>query len=169
MARKANTEGGKDNGKLKTKAKRNKLGRPKGSRKKINYRVLNRLCEIQCTGEECAAVLGIDYDTLNNTLKKEQGKGFKEYFAEKSAKGRRSLRRKQWSVAMSGDKTMLIWLGKQYLNQAEKHELSGKGGGPITQKQVPILDLSLLTDEELALAEKLGLKAEENDAGSNPG
>ena len=29
---------------------------------------------------------------------------------------------------------MLIWLGKQYLGQSEKHELSGPAGGPINQE-----------------------------------
>jgi len=29
---------------------------------------------------------------------------------------------------------MLIWLGKQYLGQSEKHELSGPAGGPISQE-----------------------------------
>lgn len=148
------------------KKKKNKGGRP---RKIINYRTLNSLCKIQCTGEECAAILGIDYDTLNNTLKKEKSKSFKEYFAEKGAYGKRSLRRKQWSVAMKGDRTMLIWLGKQHLGQAEKHELTGKDGGPIEQRQIPALDLSSLSDDELALAEKLGLGLKKNGTGSNPG
>ena len=51
----------------------------------------------------------------------------------------------------------------------ERHEITGKDGGPITQKQVPVLDLSSLSDDELALAEKLGLKAGGNGTGSNTG
>lgn len=35
------------------------------------------------------------------------------------------LRRKQIDVALKGNITMLIWLGKQYLGQAEKVEESG--------------------------------------------
>ncbi len=36
-----------------------------------------------------------------------------------------SLRRMQFKKAQVGNVPMLIWLGKQYLGQSEKHELSG--------------------------------------------
>jgi hypothetical protein len=96
------------------------------------------------------------YDTLDRLLVEQTGQGFKAYYDEKSAYGRRSLRRKQWQLAMNGDKTMLIWLGKQYLNQAEKHEVSGSGGGPIGFSNN--LDLSKLTNQELALLDRIGVK-----------
>lgn len=93
-----------------------KGGRPK---KKIDFGQLDKLCHIHCTGEECAAILGMDYDTLNRRLKEEVGKGFAEYFAEKSATGKASLRRRQIQSAMEGNPTMLIWLGKQMLKQQD--------------------------------------------------
>lgn len=128
---------------------RNKGGRPK---KEINYKVLDGLCKIQCTGEECANILGLHYDALNMKLVEEQGMGFSDYWAVKSAGGRQSLRRKQWTLAMKGDRTMLIWLGKQYLGQAEKHELSGAGGNPIKTDQR--ITLGKMSDEALALLEQ---------------
>ena len=48
------------------------------------------------------------------------------------------------------------------MRDVSRHEHTGKDGGPIQQKQIPALDLSSLDDDELALAEKLGLKAKEN-------
>ena len=39
---------------------KNKGGRPKVV---IDYKTLEKLCAIHCTGEECAAILGVDYDT----------------------------------------------------------------------------------------------------------
>ncbi len=36
------------------------------------------------------------------------------------------LKRKQIDVALQGNVVMLIWLGKQYLGQAEKTEESGE-------------------------------------------
>ena len=105
-----------------------KNGRPP---KTINYRALQGLCEIQATGEECAAILDISYNNLNIKLKKEGHGGFEDYYKKHSATGRASLRRKQMKVALSGNKTLLIWLGKQYLGQSDKNELSGPGGGPI--------------------------------------
>ena len=98
---------------------KNKGGRPL---KVIDYKRLDAMCAIHCTGEECASILGMDYDTLNRTLKKDGHKGFTEYFKQKGANGKMSLRRKQFDHAMSGNATMLIWLGKQWLGQADKQE-----------------------------------------------
>ena len=100
-------------------AKINKGGRP---RYKIDYELLNNLCAIQCTGEECASVLGVDYDTLNRNLKHDGHGGFAEYFAKKSGAGKASLRRRQFKTAEEGNPTMQIWLGKQYLGQKDKQE-----------------------------------------------
>ena len=47
---------------------------------------------------------------------------FAEYFAIKRGRGKIGLRRKQYEVAMAGNVPMLIWLGKQYLDQAEKQQ-----------------------------------------------
>jgi hypothetical protein len=50
---------------------------------------------------------------------------FAEYFGQKRKIGRISLRRKQWEVATAGNIPMLIWLGKQYLDQKDRHEVTG--------------------------------------------
>jgi len=86
----------------------------------INYEILNKLCNIHCIGEECASILEIDYDTLNNRLKEDGHGGFSDYFKKHSAKGKMSLRRKQIESALDGNTTMLIWLGKQYLDQKDQ-------------------------------------------------
>ena len=49
---------------------------------------------------------------------------FAEYFEQKRGKGKIALRRKQYDVAMSGNVTMLLWLGKQYLGQSDKQEIN---------------------------------------------
>ena len=99
--------------------------------KQLDYKTLDNLCAIQCTGEECAAILNIDYDTLNAALKRDGNKGFSEYFKLKGAKGKVSLRRKQFQTAEKGNVTMLIWLGKQYLGQSDKQEVSGSSDSPL--------------------------------------
>ena len=99
----------------------------------LDYKKLDAMCAIHCTGEECAAILGIDYDTLNKALKRDGNKGFTDYFKQKGATGKMSLRRKQFDHAMSGNSTMLIWLGKQWLGQADKAEESNElGAQPLT-------------------------------------
>ena len=47
-------------------------------------------------------------------------RGFCEVFKKHSAGGKSSLRRQQFALAMKGNAAMLIWLGKQYLGQADK-------------------------------------------------
>ena len=96
---------------------KNKGGRPRAV---IDYKTLQKLCAIHCTGEECAAILGVDYDTLDTALKRDKHGGFSEYFKKHSAKGKMSLRRRQFEQAESGNTTMLVWLGKQYLGQTDK-------------------------------------------------
>ncbi len=88
----------------------------------LDYKKLDAMCAIHCTGEECAAILGIDYDTLNVALKRDGNKSFSEYFKQKGSNGKMSLRRKQYDLAIAGNSTMLIWLGKQWLGQIDKTE-----------------------------------------------
>jgi len=95
---------------------KNKGGRP---RAEINWEMLEKLCAIQCTGEECASVLGISYDALVAAIKRKGYESFPDYFKRYSASGKASLRRQQFRVAEKGNATMLIWLGKQYLGQRD--------------------------------------------------
>ena len=89
----------------------------------IDYKSLDKCCAIQCTGEECASFLGMDYDTLNRRLGEEGHGGFTDYFKKAACPGRISLRRKQFELANNGSVPMNIWLGKQWLDQKEpQHE-----------------------------------------------
>ena len=64
-------------------------------------------------------------------------------YDEGAASGRSSLRAAQYRAAMAGNSTMMVWLGKQWLGQADKQqtELSGPGGAPLeaTTKTVFII------------------------------
>ena len=88
----------------------------------IDWPTVDKLCQLQCTGEEIASVLGCSYDTLERRVKEEHTMKCAEYIRQKAMGGRASLRRKQWAAADKGNVTMLIWLGKQYLGQKDKHE-----------------------------------------------
>lgn len=102
-------------------------GRP---RKEIDYVLLEKLCRILCTGEECASIQGMSYETLNNHLTEEGHGGFLEYNKRFAGEGKASLRRMQWKGAEAGNTSMLIWLGKQYLDQTDKQDLN-HGGRPL--------------------------------------
>jgi hypothetical protein len=78
-------------------------------------------------------VLGIDKAQLTRR--------FKDVIEEGSEEGKMSLRRKQLEVAMSGDRTMLIWLGKNLLNQSDrvKSDLTS-GGNTIQPLSINVID-----------------------------
>lgn len=103
------------------KKKKNPIGRP---RINIDYDQLEQLCKIHCTGDECAAVLGISYASLNVGLKRDGHKSFLEYNKIYSNQGKASLRRVQWKKAIRDENVpMIIWLSRNYLGQTDKHDI----------------------------------------------
>lgn len=85
----------------------------------IDWNEFDKLCSFQCTLAEIASWFDVSEDTIERRVKEYSGETFADYYKQKRGAGFVSLRRKQFEVAMSGDKTMLIWLGKQYLGQRE--------------------------------------------------
>lgn len=85
-----------------------KVGRPKIE---LDEELLYKLATIHCTMNEMVDIMGVSKDTLKNNFSHIIDKG--------KADGKMRLRRKQVEVAMSGNHTMLIWLGKQLLSQSE--------------------------------------------------
>jgi len=96
-----------------------KQGRPKI---KIDWKEFDKLCELQCTKKEIASCFDCTPNTIVNRVKQEKGMTFLEYYGQKSAKGKISLRRLQWQTAEKGNVVMQIFLGKQYLGQRDKME-----------------------------------------------
>ena len=102
------------------------MARPKVN---IDWERVNELLEADCEGTEIAAYLGIKPDTLYKRCKEDNNTGFSDYLQQKKAKGNTLLKEEQYKMATSKDETqvkksMLIWLGKQRLGQAEKKDLS---------------------------------------------
>lgn len=77
---------------------------------------IRALAEIQCTMTEIASVMGCSVDTLERR--------FADVIKSGRESGKSSLRRMQYKRAMEGNPTMLIWLGKHYLEQKEQVCLS---------------------------------------------
>lgn len=98
-------------------------GRPKAI---IDWAKVNRLLLYQCNGVSIAGIIGIHPETLYDACKQEYNIGFSDYSHTKKAEGKELLRAKQFETAMSGDKTMLIWLGKQYLEQKDNNDYNIK-------------------------------------------
>ena len=108
-----------------------KLGVPKIE---INWEELDKLCQICCSLVEIAGWFDCSEDTIERRVKEKHGITFAEYYKKKSAGGKISLRRKQFQAALSGNITMMIWLGKQHLDQSDKQEFSGKADKPFVLK-----------------------------------
>lgn len=96
----------------------------------IDWTMVDRYLEADCSGTEISGVIGCHPHTLYERCVQEKGITFSEYSAQKRSKGDGLLRIKQFTEAMIGDRGMLIWLGKNRLGQREepnkKEEFSGK-------------------------------------------
>lgn len=122
--------------------------------KELDWKKLDALCQILCNEKEIASILDMSIQSLNEKIKAAKGKTFFDYYNEKSADGKMSIRRKQFSVAMGQaeviqdgevkrkgvkpDTTMLIFLGKQYLGQRDQVAIEHSGS----------VDVSSMTVEE---------------------
>lgn len=83
---------------------------------------VDKMAAIHCTGEEMAGILGVEYKTLERACKREKKTKLGEYIKQKASTGKMSLRRKQYTTAMDGNPTMLVWLGKNWLGQKDKSD-----------------------------------------------
>lgn len=92
-------------------------GRPKIT---INWDLFDEMAIDLCTKAEIAQAMGCSPDTLERAIKREFKTNFADHWGSKITPTKRQLRRKQIELALSGHPGMLIWLGKQYLGQADQ-------------------------------------------------
>lgn len=96
------------------KSKSRKVGRPKI---KVDAALVEKLAGIGCPNKEIASIVGCSVDTLDR------------HFADVITKGRENgktrIRQKQIQMALNGNVAMLIWIGKNWLGQTDKQEISG--------------------------------------------
>jgi len=104
------------------------VGRPI---KEIDWDKLARICQYPMKNEDIAAILDLSVDTIFRAIKKKYNISFAEYKDQKQSNLRFTLLSKQIEVAKSGNVTMLIWLGKQYLDQKDKKEVSAEDGSNV--------------------------------------
>jgi len=104
------------------------------------------LAGIGCPVDEIALVLGCSKRTLETRycVLIETGR----------ADMRKSLRRKQVELALKGDRTMLIWLGKQLLGQRDEQRMEHAGGVTIAHDDEAIMAAAREYVERARLAER---------------
>jgi hypothetical protein len=107
-----------------------KMGRPKllenDEKTKKQFEVLMGIPFV--TSKIIADFFGVENSTFIRWIKQNYDLTFADLKAQKQEGLKLKLAGKQFEVAMSGNVTMLLWLGKQYLGQKDNHEidLSGK-------------------------------------------
>jgi hypothetical protein len=94
-----------------------------GVKVELDENQVKTLAELGLTQSEMAAVLDCSIDTIQRR--------FHDLWLQGHQKRNASLRRKQFELALKGNPTMLVWLGKQYLEQSDKQQVTGANGGPI--------------------------------------
>lgn len=97
-----------------------KMGRPISI--EINWDKLDGALEVGATLEEVAAQQGCSADIIEMRVKEMHGITYSEYSKQKRVTTHVALRRKQIQLALQGNVPMLIWLGKNKLNQSDKYE-----------------------------------------------
>ena len=88
------------------------MARPK--KYDIDTEQVEKLASFGCTNIEIGSFFGCSPDLLE--------KSYSEFLTKGRDKGKIRLRQLQWKAAEAGSHTMLIWLGKQILNQSDKQE-----------------------------------------------
>ncbi len=101
----------------------------------IDWNKVDELLVGGCTGVQVAAYIGMHPETFYDRCVKENGTNFTDYAYPKKQKGNSLLHSKQLEVALSGNVTMLIWLGKQRLGQRED---------PVSEENQPKTDIDKL-------------------------
>ena len=99
-----------------TNPKKSKAGRPPIE---LNVKQAAIFGYFRATYETMAEYLGCHYDTIRRTMQNEESEFCKAY--KKGLSGMKmKLSEAQIKTALEGNPTLLIWLGKQYLGQADK-------------------------------------------------
>jgi hypothetical protein len=91
------------------------VARPK---KEFKPEIVEALAACCCTFDEIAAYIGWDPATVYRRMRDPKS-AFARAYAKGAANGRATLRRKQYELALKGNATMQIWLGKQQLGQTD--------------------------------------------------
>ena len=90
------------------------MARPK--KYDIDTKQVVKLASYGCTVREVANFFGCSEDLIK--------KSYSHFMTKGKDEGKIRLRKLQWNAAEKGSTPMLIWLGKQILDQKDKQELT---------------------------------------------
>lgn len=94
----------------------------KGAQEKINDQELLELLKFYPTVKEAADWFDVSMSTLERFIKTNHHETFDSLRDKRFVKTKVAIKRAQIKKALTGDNTMLIWVGKQYLGQRDSFE-----------------------------------------------
>ena len=100
-----------------------KIGRPQIRWSDQQWNAFEAICRVTNKPYAIETVMGVRSTTIDSILKRERGVSFEDYLAKSWENTKYQLRAKQIDMALAGHPTMLIWLGKQILDQSDKTQL----------------------------------------------
>ena len=107
--------------------------------------LFGRLCATQ---QEMADWFDCTLRTIENYMSQKEDENVTEFFRvykKAQAESKTSLRRVQMAKALDGDNTLLIWLGKQLLDQKDKSDVTSDGE-KITAIEISYVGTNKATD-----------------------
>lgn len=116
----------------------------------LDYKLAYRYGRLHCTVEECAYAYNVSLDFLLNDNR------FLHAYRRGWESGKRGLRRLQWDQARKGNVQMLIWLGKQFLQQSDQVTTTNNTTAVVTHNH----NLKGLSTEDLLHLRSIMEKAE---------
>lgn len=93
------------------------MGRPEVH---FSWQTLDAVLQFGASKTDCAEFLDCSEDTIERRIKTKFNMTFTEYRLRKMGKTRVGIMKKQIDMALAGDRTMLIWVGKQICGQSDK-------------------------------------------------
>jgi hypothetical protein len=85
--------------------------------KVLDAHKIEQMAMVGCSNEEIALILGVSADIIE--------RNYSGAIKEGKAKRNHNLRKMQYEAAKKGNIVMMVWLGKQWLNQRDRPELDG--------------------------------------------
>lgn len=112
--------------------------------KEIDWDRFEELLLAGCNGPEISPHFDMHPTTLYGKVEEKYKMNFTAYSQQKRAQGDSCLREVQYKKALSGDNTMLVWLGKNRLKQSESPQEINISGEANTQFNAIMTQLSSL-------------------------
>jgi len=91
--------------------------------KRISVAQLKKMMPLNPTLKDCAGFLDCSEDTITRAIKKETGQTFYDFRDKYLGITRQKLRQKAFQMAMAGDRTVMIFLLKNYCGMKDNPEI----------------------------------------------